>query len=79
MKKDLRFQTIIAFIFMKDNSTSEIVNRQLLDMFCFKFLHCSNQSFHVFACTIEDVKALVASNSCIAATKAFTSSIVQAL
>ncbi len=28
MKKDLRFQTIIAFIFMKDNSTSEIVNRQ---------------------------------------------------
>ena len=51
MKKDLRFQTIIAFIFMKDNSTSEIVNRQLLDMFCFKFLHCSNQSFHVFDCT----------------------------
>ena len=31
MKKDLRFQTIIAFIFMKDNSTTEIVNRKLLN------------------------------------------------
>lgn len=30
MKKDLRFQTIIAFIFMKDNSTSEIVNSSII-------------------------------------------------